>query len=860
MSKKSIYCQRYSSLIRAGGLSFRTGIFNRSVKLTIKNTIGIVILTTCSFFTRDSAAKNLISDTSNVPALRLAVKPLLQLTVKQVIDLVPEASGIYFTGCPNCNGGSQEMEVLKWKPGTGDSVQCNYCSMIFPNDRFPNNRERVIIAPSGARQVYRYYQNASGREYYFEPHAWYERWKWIQQQAWQLAQLWSITHDNVYGDRAAAITGRFAQVFPDYAVRYDYPNVPVKFFPANQKWPYAGLVPYRGAKWSWWAYADIPVQLANVYSVLNKGYNWKRMDPFIGPRTEERITMDLLKLGYEFTAANTEVYTNMSPGMYRDMIRVGTVLNEPAMVHDGVQRFREFVNLGFFADGWWKEGTVSYHDQTIGGLRSVVNAANGYSDPHNWQGERFQNLDLAASIPFYNKAIEVSRQAILPDGRKIPINDTWANKGQREKPTQQTVSRLWPALGNAALGTGKGRNQMMVNINWSGNYGHSHYDNASIILFAQGGEMLSDIGYTHSKYRGWTIHTASHNTVVIDQKGQDAGTKDRPVTGRLLFYDDKDEHVKAIDIDASPAYTVADTYRRRLILVHAAEGRDYVIDRFDVKGGKDHDWFMHGMCEEEGTLETTIPLDQSIQTLVPAWAGNNMPQTQYDTDEKRFHPYTYMQDIKTARADKSWTATFTYKNSGLRIYNLSQPGTQAFRFRSPSVRPALENDNKLVDFKRNGLMLRHSGGSSSFIAVHEPFADKPWIESVSSEKDEIIVRYKLNGKSIEDRISLTDDAMRVVSDAGWRYQSGRPRSGKVEALETANGKFYLKLDHPAPGVAYIRLDLVGGQTRYYSVLSANGKLLELDGDPGFTMNNDGIKFHAFPNDQYTGKVGYTAFE
>jgi hypothetical protein len=161
---------------------------------------------------------------------------------------------------------------------------------------------------------------------------------------------------------------------------------------------------------------------------------------------------------------------------------------------------------------------------------------------------------------------------------------------------------------------------------------------------------------------------------------------------------------------------------------------------------------------------------------------------------------------------------------------------------------------------RNGLMLRHSGGSSSFLAVHEPFGDKPWIESVSRKGDEITVRYTLNGKPVEDRITWNGDDIRVVSGAGWNYQSGKPRSGKVEALETAGGKFVLKLDKSVPKVRYIRLDLSGGDTRYYPVLSTHGNSVELDGDPGFTMQNGGITFHAFPNGEYKGKVGYTVFE
>lgn len=805
---------------------------------------------------------NAQQNSPNIESLKHSVEPLMKMSLPELKALVPTGSGIYFIGCPNCNGGAQEMGVLKWELELGDKVKCKFCSMIFPNEKYPNNGEKVIIAPGGAKQVYRYYQNDQGTQYFFEAHAWFERWQWIQQMGVQLANIWLATRDLAYGDRAAIIAGRFAQLFPDYAIRYDYPSAPKKFFPADQKWPYQGLVPYRGAKWNWWAYGDIPVQIALVYDNLQKGYDWKRMDSHIGKDTDTRIVKDLLELGYEFTAANPELYTNMSPGMYRDMIRMGRILKKPAMVHDGVNRFREFLKLGFFADGWWKEGTVSYHDQTIGGLKSVAMAAQGYTDPEDWKGERFENLDLTNAMPFYKKAIQVSEEAIMPNGHKIPLNDTWANRAVPVKTSGLSVSRLWPALGNAALAAGTAKDQTMINLNWSGNYGHSHYDNASIILYANGAELLSDIGYTHSKYRGWTLHTASHNTVVIDQKAQDAGTAAKPVTGRLKFYDDKNAHVKAIDLDASPAYTSAVTYRRRLVLVHAAEGRDYVIDRFDVEGGATHDWFLHGMCEEEGKLETSIPLNDAVKTLVPDWGGSNMPKNQYEADMegKRNHAYSFLKDIKTTTVNKPWTATWRYEKSGLRTHILSPSGTQIYRFRAPSVRLAAEDDNKLDDFMRLGIMQRHTGGKSAFISVHEPFQNEPWIESVRAEGDSYLVRYKLNGVMIEDRISLNGNEISVVSGAGWAYHSGKENSGRVNGLEVSGGKWKLELDKELLDVAYVRLEFPDGATLYYPSKHISGKWIQLDNDPGFNMDKAGkIRFHAFPHSEYDGPLKYTVF-
>jgi hypothetical protein len=674
------------------------------------------------------------------------------------------------------------------------------------------------------------------------------------------ARVWYVTKDNKYGDRAAAIAGRFAQVFPDYAVRYDYPNAPVKFFPADQKWPYEGLTPYRGAKWSWWGYNDIPDRMMNVYDILMSGYDWKRMDDIIGKETETRIASDLLRLGYEFTAANPEVYSNMSPGMYSDMIRVGRILKDPAMVHEGVKRFREFFSTGFFADGWWKEGTSSYHDQTIGGLRTVAEAFKGFTYPPDWKGERIENPDLTKELPLYFKALQVSHEAVLPDGRKIPINDTWAGRRRGQK-SDSTASRLWPSLGNAALGAGAGDDQVMLNINWSGNYGHSHYDNGSIILFASGEELLSDIGNTHTKYRGWTIHTASHNSVVIDQKNQDAGTIQKPATGKLLFYDDTDPHVKIVDVDASPAYSVANVYRRRLIMVSAGPGYDYIADFFEVEGGQDHDWFLHGMCEQEGKLTTSISLNQPVESLVPSWGGKNKPGTQYDTDQKRFHAYVYMSDIKTGSSTGLWTATWKYEGSGLRTHVFSPEGTRVFRFRSPSIRRAGEDENKLDDYFHSGIMQRHSGGLTTFAAVHEPFRKEPWIKSVSMNGHTLTVRYTMDGTPFEDKLILNEGEISVTSSAGWKYSSGKALSGKVEKLETGYGKWQLLLDREAPGVKYVRLDLPDGGTRYYNVAEVSGRRLLLSDDPGFTFDPDNkkIKFHTFPKDEYTGGLKYTLF-
>ena len=45
--------------------------------------------------------------------------------------------------------------------------------------------------------------------------------------------------------------------------------------------------------------------------------------------------------------------------------------------------------------------------------------------------------------------------------------------------------------------------------------------------------------------------------------------------------------VQVVEVDALPAYNDrCKTYRRMLVHVHVDEGRDYVVDVFDVVGGR----------------------------------------------------------------------------------------------------------------------------------------------------------------------------------------------------------------------------------------------------------------------------------
>ncbi len=161
----------------------------------------------------------------------------------------------------------------------------------------------------------------------------------------------------------------------------------------------------------------------------------------------------------------------------------------------------------------------------------------------------------------------------------------------------------------------------------------------------------------------------------------------------------------------------------------------------------------------------------------------------------------------------------------------------------------------------NGIMQRHSDGVSTFIAVHEPFRDAPWIESVNRDGKIIVVRYKLNGAEIEDHITLDDNDVTVTSSGRWNYQSGTELSGVVKALAHENKTWSLLLDKNVPNVKYVRLDFSDGGTYYCSVAAVHDNRLELKDDPGFTLDEKGkVQFYTFPQDEHEGPLRYTLFD
>ena len=218
----------------------------------------------------------------------------------------------------------------------------------------------------------------------------------------------------------------------------------------------------------------------------------------------------------------------------------------------------------------------SYARQTLNGLDRVLAELEGYTDPPGYvdpiDGTRFDKLDLNAEFPVFARSRQALAWMRLPGGQDVPVHDTWAGRVE-DHGVSGRGSFLLPALGHACLTSRKGAHPTEWHLTWSGGYGHQHADVLSILLYARERELLSDLGYSHTAYRSWTLATASHNTVVIDGVSQAAGSLRSPTDGRLQVADLSHPRVQVIRVDGSRAYAdLARLYRRTLIVVAAGGG------------------------------------------------------------------------------------------------------------------------------------------------------------------------------------------------------------------------------------------------------------------------------------------------
>ncbi|HOW86369.1 MAG TPA: heparinase II/III family protein [Candidatus Aminicenantes bacterium] len=737
----------------------------------------------------------------NAGQLRAGLETLLRLDDARVLDLIPTRSGFTSADCPNCQGGSQGRQ-LAWTIDDPGVLTCRYCGEKYPSPRYPEDKVLRVKDPLGRVQEYPYYADATGHRRFFQAHGWRQARDYFMLAAYDLARLYHATGDRRAAARAALIIDRFAQLYPGFIVTLDVSDE-VKGF---QEAP-----PYnpQGGKWGRWYFDEIPTPLVYAYDLIYDSGALEEAGRRGGVDAKRRIEEDLFRAAVRHVRTYPEYYGNPSPRIYEGLAAIGRVIGEPGFVHDAVRRIGGLFENRFFFDGMWNKGAYGYHRMTLLGLESAIKAVSGqtdspgYADPGD--GRRFEALDLEKEVPMLARARRATERYRYPDGRYFPVHDSWSRLNGVElksDPLPASEPALWPGMGHAILGRGRGPDQIQAGLHFGGGYGHHHDDSLNLSLFACGEELLPDFGYTHTRFRYWVKSTLGHNTLMVDGLEQDAGSEARPSDGNLALFLDDGPDFQVLEASAPRVYPGrVKEYSRTLILVGVDEAKAYLLDIFAVAGGGRHELAFHGSADREQILSLPGLGSPREASLLPPGARFEPPAGENETGRAGgVNPaYGFLTDVRTAPAPEVLAATFRPKTgagASLRIWTLPPPGSAIYSALAPSIRPAEEDDARVDQFRLPLFFIRKEGQecAETYVSVLEPFRDRPLIREVRAlEVEGGGLGVRVSGPGWTDILLFRPEGagagetsgggLRLEGRIGW----ARTRNGRVEALRLVDG-------------------------------------------------------------------------
>lgn len=305
-------------------------------------------------------------------------------------------------------------------------------------------------------------------------------------------------------------------------------------------------------------------------------------------------------------------------------------------------------------------------------------------------------------------------------------------------------SRIFSGYGSAILNNPA--DTRSLDLFYGLHVSHYHHDRLHFDLFANGQDMMPDLGYPdganefNSSIFTWSKTSISHNTVTVDAHRQPAN----PAGHLQLFADGP--FARALIADASDTYPQTKVYRRTLVMVDVpdsdgAKDRGYVVDFFDVTGGHQHDYSLHGptgkfiplggtwSAPEPGTLAgPNVKVGELYDD--PVRGAKDFKGSYLNYEGSGFQHLVNVQRLQTRPGD--FVAEYIHDkdpNARLRLRVLPQWGQELI------LADARVSPIKYPELVKYLIARRVAGPGepelrSTFAAVLEPFATEPFITSV----------------------------------------------------------------------------------------------------------------------------------
>ncbi|WP_127583357.1 carboxypeptidase regulatory-like domain-containing protein [Paenibacillus koleovorans] len=653
--------------------------------------------------------------------------------VEETMELIPEQPGFRYVGLPEMPDLYPDM--LYELSEDGHSLIATRTSTVYPNVQFLEDQAIEVGNALGDPVSIPYYEDNEGKQYPITAHLWY------LQKLRAIGQTAEIAKTDPLG--AARLLYQFSQVYKGYNPTID------------QAWYYNSIerqngppYSYWGGMWYRWYGSDLQTltPLIRAYSDVKKTNAFDLLSVELGVDVEQKLLDEMFRPSVDYVLSYPTRLGNLSYTNWKGMIEYGKAMQEPDYIHRVVELMNIFVSNLFLSDGFWQEISLSYHNALVDGIVDAANLLRGWTDPVGYisprTGTRLVDLDMERDFPIIGKAAQMQNILAYPDGKYYPVNDTLAD---RVAPDWTDVgSLLLPVAGVGRLAGGEGSEQTQVYMNFTPNYkSHYHYDPLSLSLYAEGQELLPDLGYTFNTiYRWFSRSTMGHNTVVVNSHDAAAATEEAIDGGTMESFVAEDGSFKAMRASFEGAYTETDEYSREPWFIPFADGdgqQGYVLDLFRVSGGNRHEYTLQGDANRDAFFSTDLTLTDYGPYLLPPGTDVVAPTSNSDSGSAEGHypGYIYVNDVQQAELDGDRfeltlnTSEQGNERSKMRITGLLEEGSnELYLGRSPSLRTGrlygrdYDNNDEAAKYTMPKMVLRRDGTDlqSKFVTVMEPYA------------------------------------------------------------------------------------------------------------------------------------------
>ena len=525
------------------------------------------------------------------------------LTPQQWADLVPEQIACITAACPNCQSSTWLFDFTD-----PDHIACTTCSEVFPdNPAFPE-QSKTMKTPWGTDTTIRYHEDGAGNVYHLRGQLDTSRFNEMKNSYYDLARAWYQNKETdpakaaFYAERVQAVLLEYAKVYPTYLPVNKKENIyydtGAPFVQDGQTVPdWKSAYPHSGSLWVRWPWtSSIPNELAEVYDICYASPGMDAEVPGYGKTLrsliEERIfdtAVNYLQ-AYQWTfhiRGNTQTH-------YRKILELARICGRPdyaRFVVDTVDYAQTHYDTGW--DLFSTEG-IGYHNLWANNPTWAAYELAYYADPIGYVDENGKRIDPfdPRTMPNLQRMSWNWRTLLMPDGIRTPVHDyRYASFQTPERArVDESKTRMLSAFGEGILADGSGDRQVEAHLHWSGGHNHAHKDMLQILLWGHGRILADDA----------LLDENQHSTVYVDGGASNLDSLSHDNRGNLEWYTPNFKGISIVRTDGTPGMQSdygdiqADFYRRTLALNTQDPDHPYVLDIFEVDGGKTHDYRLIG--------------------------------------------------------------------------------------------------------------------------------------------------------------------------------------------------------------------------------------------------------------------------